>query len=210
MADADEAADRPAGGDRRWRARLAPQLRPRLALLFAQLLGGVALGLLWAWWSPRSVAYVVQISAGHTALVPPESESQVAADGRFVVLSAIIGVAFGVAAWLTRRVRGPVTVVCLAAGAVLSSLVAAGVGHLVSSGSGSGAVNTVVTQKLALHGVSWLWVQAFCAVLVYVAIAGLLADPTLGRSAPPRGARDGAGRGDAPPAGAGETATSVG
>jgi hypothetical protein len=69
-------------------------------------------------------------------------------------------------------------------GGVLSSLLARAVGQLLSSAPAAAKVNSAFTPRLSLHAVPALWVQAFFAVLGYLALVGLSADPELGRPAP--------------------------
>jgi hypothetical protein len=117
-------------------------------------------------------------------VIPNESESQIAGDGRFVVLSVIAGLLFGLLAWRLRGIRGPVTTGVLAGSSVLSSVLAMFTGKLLSGGSNSSALNTAFHPKLILHASAALWVQALFAVLVYTALVGISADQTLGRGTP--------------------------
>jgi hypothetical protein len=154
--------------------------RPRLLLLAAQLITGVVIGFIWLKWSPRTVSYLLSNGGTSTYLIPAESEARIAGDGRFVVLTLIAGLLFGVVAWLLRRVRGPVTLAVLLVGSVLSSLLARAVGELFAPGSSHGAVNTAVRPSLTLYSVPALWLQALLAVLVYTVLTGLSSDVDLG------------------------------
>jgi hypothetical protein len=115
-------------------------------------------------------------------VVPGESESQIAGDGRFVLLSVLAGVVFGALAWRLRSRRGPLPLALLAVAGVLSSVLARAVGELLSSGSAR-HLNAAFTPQLSLHSFAPLWVQAFFGVLVYTALAGLSSDPELDRAA---------------------------
>jgi len=155
-------------------------LMPLGALLAAQLAAGVAIGLVWLWWSPSAVSYLLPDDSGRSVVIPDESEAQVAADGRFVVLTILAGVLFGLLAWTVRRLRGPLAIAVLGAGSLLGSVLAMATGQWLSGGTVSPAVNTAFHPKLALHASSALWLQALAAVLVYTSLVGLSVDPTLG------------------------------
>jgi len=170
------ASTRPAS--RRW-------LRPFAALLGAQLVAGLLIGVLWRLWAPSSVSYLLSNGAGGSIVIPDETEAQVAGDGRFVVLSLLAGALFGLFAWTVRRYRGPAMVAVLAAGSLLGSLLAMGAGRLLSGGTGSPTLNTAFHPRLTLHASAALFVQAFVAVLVYTVLAGLSRDPALGLAADP-------------------------
>jgi hypothetical protein len=178
VTDTDRPTPAPAGSSGapragwRWRA---------LALLAAgQLAAGVLIGVIWRVWAPKTTSYLLSGGAGKAPfVVPDESESQIAGDGRFVLLSVLVGVVFGALAWQLRSRRGPLAVSLLAVTGVLSSLLARAVGELLSHGSSARRVNAAFTPQLSLHAFAALWVQAFFAVLVYTALAGLSSDPEL-------------------------------
>ena len=155
-------------------------LRPLAALLAAQLAAGVAIGLIWLWWSPSAVSYLLSDGGGGSVVIPDESEAQVAGDGRFVALTLLAGVLFGLVAWTLRRRRGPLVIAVLGAGSLLGSVLAMATGQWLSGGTASPALNTAFHPKLALHASSALWLQALAAVLAYTALVGLSGDPTLG------------------------------
>jgi hypothetical protein len=164
------------------------RLRPLAALLVAQLAAGVAVGLIWLWWSPTAVSYLLSDGSGGSVVIPAEGEAQIAGDGRFMVLTVLAGVLFGTVAWMARRPRGPLTLAVLGAGSVLGSALAMATGQWLSGGTASPALNTAFHPKLVLHASSALWLQALVAVLVYTSLAGLSADPTLGAAdGPPTG-----------------------
>lgn len=156
--------------------------RPLGLVILSQLAAGVLIGLIWLHWAPKTIAYLVANgSAGDTVLIPAESESQVAGDGRFVVLSLVAGVVFGVLVWGIRSLRGPAPLVALTIGGVLSSLVARTVGERFTPGSNSGKLNSAISPPLSLHAFPVIWLQALIAVLAYTALAGLTANPELNR-----------------------------
>jgi hypothetical protein len=153
--------------------------RPLAALIAGQLLAGVLIGLIWLWWAPRTIAYLVPLGRdGANVVIPDESESQIAGDGRYFLLCLIVGLAAGVLAWLLLpRWRGPATVIALAVGAAASSLLAAGVGRLFSSATPHPAVQTAFHPRLSLHSPVMLVIQSLFAVASYCVLAGLTSDP---------------------------------
>ena len=89
------------------------------------LLGAPA-GLLWSTLAPHAR---VDISREGASFADGVSEVFVAADGWFLGVAVVVGIASGVLAWLFARAAGPVTVVALAVGGLLAALVAAEVGQ---------------------------------------------------------------------------------
>jgi hypothetical protein len=173
--------DAEAGEARPSQPRRADQsLRPLALLVAAQLLAGVLAGLVWRATAPSTVSYLLSGADGKPPFViPDESESQIADDGRFVLLSIALGMVFGLAAWRLRMVRGPIVLGALAAAGLLSSVLARAVGELLSTGSGHRQLDAAFTPQLSLHALPALAIQAFFAVLVYTARAGLSSDPDL-------------------------------
>ncbi len=155
--------------------------RPLAYLVAAQLLAGVLAGLVWHAWAPGTVSYLIAGAEGQPAFViPQESESQIAGDGRFVLLSVLLGMVFGLLAWRLRALRGRVVLAALAVAGLLSSVLARTVGELLPDGSPAREVNAAFVPQLSLHASPALAVQAFFGVLVYTALVGLSADPDLG------------------------------
>jgi hypothetical protein len=184
-------------------ARTARYWRPLALLAAAQLLAGMLAGLVWRLWSPQTASYLLSSGDGKPAfVVPAESESQVAGDGRFVLLSIGLGMAFGLVAWRLRALRGPVMLAALAVAGLLSSLLARTVGEVLPSGSPARQVDVAFRPQLSLHSLPALAVQAFFAVLVYTALVGLSADDNLVDREGPATRRLFAHRGE--PAGQGE------
>jgi len=154
--------------------------RPLAWLVAAQLLAGVLAGLVWRALAPGTVSYLLSGSDGQPAfVVPQENESQIAGDGRFVLLSIGLGMVFGLAAWRLRAVRGPVVLAALAAAGLLSSVLARTVGEALPSGSPARKVDSAFAPQLSLHSLPALAIQAFFGVLVYTALVGLSANPDL-------------------------------
>jgi len=154
--------------------------RPLALLVAAQLVAGVLAGLVWRAWSPHTVSYLLSGGDGKPAfVVPDESESQIAGDGRFVLLSIGLGMVFGLVAWRLRANRGPAVLAALTLAGVLSSVLARTVGELLPSGSPARKVDVAFAPQLSLHSLPALTVQAFFGVLVYTALVGLSADAEL-------------------------------
>lgn len=173
----DAVTDRPAPAQQPSRSKRS--WRPLALLVAGQLLAGVLAGLIWRAWAPPTVSYLVAGAEGNPAfVVPQESESQIAGDGRFVLLSILLGMVFGLLAWRLRAIRGPVVLAALAGAGVLSSVLAQVVGELFS-GSPARELNAAFAPALSLHSLPALAVQAFFGVLVYTALAGLSGHPDL-------------------------------
>ncbi|HEY0169074.1 MAG TPA: DUF2567 domain-containing protein [Jatrophihabitans sp.] len=154
--------------------------RPLALLVAGQLLAGALVGLVWHAWAPPTLSYLVAGADGKPAfVVPQESESQIAGDGRFVLLSVLLGLVFGLLAWRLRAHRGPAVLAALAGAGVLSSVLACAVGEALSGSGPARKLNAAFAPELSLHSWPALAVQAFFAVLVYTALAGLSGDPDL-------------------------------
>ncbi|SDJ15244.1 Protein of unknown function [Frankineae bacterium MT45] len=152
-----------------------------MLLLAAFAVVGALLGLVWAHFAPgRPLGYVVS----KDAIIPDETESFIATDGRFAIFTAVVGAIFGAAAWTRRGTRGPIMVLTLALGGLIGALLTSVVGTAVGGGSASGTPNTVITMQLAVHAKPMLAFEAFTAVFVYT-LAVLFTDRTdLGRGDP--------------------------
>jgi hypothetical protein len=161
------------------------EVRPVLWLVAAHLIGAIVIGLTWLAWAPKTVAFVVPGDGTSTIVIPDESENQVAGDARFLILSAVAAVLLAVLAWRMRSIRGPLSLVVLAVGGLLSSGLAVVLGSTLASGQSSSAARATIHPPLGLHATSMFWAQAFLAVLVYMVLAGLSADPRLGRADEP-------------------------
>ena len=156
------------------------------------LVAGAALGLIWSAWSPPGPRGGM-LSAGIQA---DETETFVAGDGRYALLTGAVGVLAGIAAWYLRRQRGSLVALALVVGGLGGSLIADGVGHLVR-GTGSTYPCGTETGKCVEHLPLWvqmhglLFLQAALAVLVYSLFVAFAVDDDLGRPDPgarsPRG-----------------------
>jgi hypothetical protein len=173
------AEDRPRAG------RLAdalPQRRALIRLVLAQQLTGVVLGLIWLLWAPTSVSYLLDTGNGSGVVIPAQSEAQVAADGRYAVLTALAGLVFGLLSWRLRRNRGPVALAVLVASSLLGSLLALATGQLLGGDQHADGLNTAFHPGLVLHGSAEVFLQALFAALVYTVFVGLTGDRNLGRA----------------------------
>jgi hypothetical protein len=146
---------------------------------------GAALGLVWQAWSPPGPVAAVQsggIQAG-------ESESWAAADGRFALIAAVVGLLAGVLAWAVRANRGPLIVLGLTAGGFVGSALTDIAGHLVrgdgntySCGSQTGKCIDHLPLTVHLHAL--LLVESMLAVLAYGLLVAFAARDDLGRPDP--------------------------
>jgi Protein of unknown function (DUF2567) len=140
---------------------------------------GALAGFGWSAWSATPTRGLIY---SKTAIIPDQTEGFISSDGRFVVITAIIGVIAGLIVWRFRSVRGPVAVLGLAVGAVVGALLTDLVGRLVGGGTTSGAVNTVIRQlPLQVHASGLLLIEALLAVGVYVLGAAFINPDDLGR-----------------------------
>ena len=158
------------------------ELVSALAVVLALAAGGAAVGALWAELAPRLAFRVVR--PGLALPVVAEAEEYVAADGRFALLTAGVGVLAGLACWLLRSSRGPVVLAALAVGGLLGAVVTWRVGMLLAPGYSPQDLQEVgrtVLPQLELGALAALVVEPFAAVLVYLAGVGFSAHNDLGR-----------------------------
>lgn len=143
---------------------------------------GALLGFVWERWSPAGPrGFVI---APH-AVQPDETESFVAADGRFAVICAAVGLVAGLTAWLRRSARGPVTAIALAVGGLAGAGLTDLVGHLRAGGSADGKTQAVIPElPLWVHMHGLLVLEATVAVLVYGLCVAFAAADDLGRAEP--------------------------
>lgn len=179
------------------------------ALVLVLAVVGCVLGLVWAAWSPAGPA-AERVPGG---IIADETEAFIAGDGRFLVLTALVGVAAGVAAWYLRTVRGPLVPVALGVGGLAGAFLTRTVGHVVQGSSPQiHSHRHVFYAHLALdvHAVGLFFVEGALAVLVFALFVAFTAADDLGRPDPERDARrpvsvqpgwqshDSGGHGDAP------------
>lgn len=175
---------------RRWRRHAADQtvadVRAAAVIVGVLAVLGAALGPLWSAWSgPQQRAYV--IAPGK--LYPfEEVETMAAADGRYLVLVAGVGLLAGLAVWLFRaRHRGAVLVLALAAGGLAGAALTWWTGHLTGGGSRTGEPGTTIPHlPLSLHMRGLLFVEPAVAILLYGVCVAFVARDDLGRPDPVR------------------------
>jgi Protein of unknown function (DUF2567) len=135
-------------------------------VVIALLVVGVLIGLLWRVWATtptRGLAYY------NNTIVPDETEGFISSDGRFVVMTGLVGLIAGGLVWLRRSRRGPVAAGALAVGTVAGAALTDLVGGLVGGGSTAGKLGTQLPRlPLEVHATGLLFVQGTLALLVYV------------------------------------------
>jgi hypothetical protein len=149
------------------------------ALTIATLaaLGALA-GLAWSAWSDTATRGLVYTK---TAIVPDQTEGFISSDGRFAVLTGVLGLLAGLIVWRLRAVRGPVAVAGLALGAVIGAALTDLVGHAVGGGTESGKVGVVLSRlPLEVHAIGLIFLEAMLALVVYVICAAFINPDDLG------------------------------
>jgi hypothetical protein len=142
---------------------------------------GAAVAPLWVALAPRLAFRVDQ--PGRALPVVPEAEEYIAADGRFVVITLVVGVLAGIACWLVRRSRGPLVLLALAAGGLLGAVITWRLGLRIGTGYQAAdlhQVGKIIYQSLTLRAKAALVVEPVAAVLVYLLGVGFTADNDLG------------------------------
>ncbi|HEY2167659.1 MAG TPA: DUF2567 domain-containing protein [Jatrophihabitantaceae bacterium] len=157
----------------------AEDVRAGLVVALVLFALGAALGALWQWWSPPGPIGLV-IAPG--AIQPNDTEAFVAGDGRFALITAVVGLLAGTLAWQWRERRGPVLALALALGGVGGALLTEGVGHLIRGGSASAPPGMIVEHlPLSLHATGLLFVESAAALLVYGLCVAFAGSDDLGR-----------------------------
>ena len=150
------------------------------ALIIAVLaVTGVVLGPVWQAISPRTKGFVLLAHA----IVPEENESLVAADGRFVLLTGLVGILAGAVMWMHRSSRGPASATSLALGGLLGAVLTDVVGRAIGGGRATGAVGATVTMQVSVHARGLLLIEPVLALLVYAVGALFAKRDDLSRSA---------------------------
>jgi hypothetical protein len=169
----------------------ATQLRAAVLVVCVLAAVGALLGLVWQAWSPPGPFGLIYGSG----VQPDETEAWAAADGRFAVIVAVVGLLAGVGAWLLRSVRGPYLVLALAGGGIAGAALTEWVGHLVRGAAhtfacypASGRADCTEHLPLSLHMTGLLYVQPALAILVYGLLVAFAARDDLGRPDPVRAA----------------------
>jgi hypothetical protein len=141
---------------------------------------GAPVGVLWGAVAPR--VPVVKVAQG-IDLQMPETKAFVAADGSFLIITLLVGLACGIAAALIGRRHAPGVTMGVAVGGVLAALIAMKVGHRFGYDSyvqlrDVAKVGTKGSAYLQLRakGVLFAWPAAACLALLTVT-AGRRPDP---------------------------------
>jgi hypothetical protein len=173
LADGDNAAR---SRERRVQLTAAGLVATALAVL------GAALGVVWDLVSPDTPAGIVSPPG---IQVDDTHEAFAGIDGRFALITALVGLLAGFAAWSVRRARGPYVAVGLAAGGLVGAMLTHLIGHLLRGTgsyqytSGGTAFLTHLPLNVQMKG---LWfVEPALAALVYSLLVAFAAADDLGR-----------------------------
>lgn len=140
------------------------EVRAALIVIGVLAVVGVLAGLVWLWWSPsRGIA----LALGPHSLIPDETENFIAADGRYAVVTAVVGLVAAILCWRWKSVRGPVMAVGLTVGAGVGAGLTALVGRLFGGGVSGAASQKIITPHLELRALGLLALEAAVALLVY-------------------------------------------
>ena len=124
---------------------------------------GVLLGLVWTAIAPRAHGFAY---LNHTVL-PFENESFVASDGRFLLLTAGVGLAAGLLSWLDRTSRGPAVAAALCAGGLLGAVLTEVVARVTGGGRTTGAFGDTLKLPVTVHAPGLLLAEPASALFVY-------------------------------------------
>lgn len=138
---------------------------------------GVPLGWLWQHLAPRTLAYVTS----NGFVIPEESESQVAADGRALFIGASAGLVIGIGLWLWRSRRGPLLVIASVLGASATAGMMALTGDLLSGGRTGGDAGEVFTLPVQIQAPAVLLAAPLLALLSHSIAALFISHDDLGR-----------------------------
>jgi hypothetical protein len=144
---------------------------------------GALLGIGWARWSrtpTRGLVYTAH------SIIPDQTEGFISSDGRFVILTGVVGILAGLLAWRWRAQRGPLAVAGLAVGTTLGALATSLVGGLLGGGKSTGTVNTLLSRlPLRVHALGCLFIEGALALIVYLLFTLFTTPDDLGRPAAP-------------------------
>jgi hypothetical protein len=140
---------------------------------------GVLIGLLWWGISPGRP---LGVTIGKGQVVADETESFISTDGRFLILTAVVGLIAGFLLWTRRAWRGPVAIAALAVGGFAGALLTDLIGRSLGGGQATGPLNQAITLPLSVHARSLWLAEPFLAVLVYGLFALFAAGDDLGRA----------------------------
>lgn len=152
-----------------------------IVFVSASILVGAFGGLIWANVAPRPT-YVVQDNL--TALISERGQATiVGADVSFVLITGLIGLLAGVAAWLVLHKRGWFVIMGSVVGATLAALMTWRLGIVVSGTDfvqrlAAASVGDVVRVDLELHSMAALLVGPFAAITPVMLLAAFWPEPT--------------------------------
>jgi hypothetical protein len=164
------------------------QLREGGLIVATLAVVGAVLGPVWELWSPAGPAGIM-LPAGIQA---DESEAWAAADGRFALITAVVGLIAGALAWYLprlRAVRGPWIALALAVGGIVGALLTDLVGWALRGGGkhySCGQFTCIDHLPLSVQMRGLWFLEAFAAVLVYGLFVAFAVKDDLGRPDRPR------------------------
>lgn len=165
------------------------QVRAAALVLLILAVAGAALGVVWQVWSPPGPFGIIYGNGTQ----PDETEAWAAADGRFGVIVAGVGITAGIAVWLLRRARGPYAVLALGAGGIAGAALTEWTGHLIRGNAPTyacyppaGKAACTDHLPLTLHMTGLLYVEPALAILVYGLLVAFAHHDDLGRPDPVR------------------------
>ena len=158
----------------------AAELRAAAVVVVVLAVAGALLGLVWQWWSPPGP--LAGVLPGHH-IQPDETEAWIAADGRYAVITATVGLVAGIALWFRRELRGPAAALALGVGCFIGALLTEYVGSWTDGGRTGGPVNTLIPHlRLALHMRGLRVLEPLVAILAYSLIVAFAPTDDLGRA----------------------------
>jgi hypothetical protein len=166
-------------------------LRVASWMTLALLVVGAAVGPAWAAWSgPQQRAFVGdgQVIARGKLYPFDEVETMAAADGRYAVIVAAVGLVAALVAWIYRAGnRGPLAVMALLLGGLGGAALTWFTGYLTGGGSYDGQPGTTIKHlPLTLHMPGLLLVEPALGLLLYGLLVAFAARDDLGRPDPVR------------------------
>lgn len=148
-----------------------------LKLIGAMAVLGVLAGVLWLSISSHSAGFVT----GPHQVIPDETEQFISSDGRFTIITGVIGLVAGGLCWARRDRRGPILAAALAIGTTIGAGLTALTGRLFGGGHTTGAVNSAISLPISVHARGLLAVEGGLALLVYLIATLMSAPDDLGR-----------------------------
>jgi uncharacterized membrane protein YeaQ/YmgE (transglycosylase-associated protein family) len=174
----------------RVRSDRSAELKACAVLIGVLAVLGAALGIVWEVWSPPGPAGAV-LEHGIQA---DESEAFIGGDGRFALITVVVGLIAGVVAWRARpfkQARGPYLAIALALGGVVGAALTEWVGNALRGAGNTlacaSATRTCIDHlPLSVHMHALLLTEAVAALLVYSLFVAFAVADDLGRSDPGR------------------------